>query len=74
MFGPALIFRGAKERLSSILMTALTTGLAIVPLVVLGAVPGNEIEYPMAVVIIGGLIASTLLKFVRFALAVFPVW
>lgn len=61
-FGPNLILRGARERLSPILMTALTTGLAIVPLVVLGAVPGNEIEHPMAVVIIGGLITATLLN------------
>ncbi len=61
-FGPDLILRGARERLSPILMTALTTGLAIVPLVVLGSVPGNEIEHPMAVVIIGGIVTSTLLN------------
>jgi CzcA family heavy metal efflux pump len=61
-FGPGLVLRGARERLSPILMTVLTTGLAIVPLVYLGQVPGNEIEHPMAVVIIGGLITSTLLN------------
>jgi Cu/Ag efflux pump CusA len=61
-FGPALILRGAKERLRPILMTALTTGLAISPLVVLGRIPGHEIEHPMAVVILGGLVTSTLLN------------
>ena len=43
-------------------MTALTTGLAISPLVVLGRIPGHEIEHPMAVVILGGLVTSTLLN------------
>jgi len=43
-------------------MTALTAGLAIVPLVIYGDLPGHEIEYPMAVVILGGLITSTLLS------------
>jgi CzcA family heavy metal efflux pump len=61
-FGPALIVRGAKERLAPILMTALTTGLALVPLVIAGDIPGQEIEYPMAIVILGGLITSTLLN------------
>ncbi|MCG5480235.1 efflux RND transporter permease subunit [Sinorhizobium alkalisoli] len=61
-FGPGLVLRGASERLSPILMTVLTTGLAIIPLVYLGQVPGNEIEHPMAVVIIGGLVTSTLLN------------
>ena len=49
------------ERLAPILMTAATTALAIVPLVVAGNLPGHEIEHPMAVVIMGGLISSTLL-------------
>jgi len=61
-FGPALVLRGARERLSPILMTSLATGLAVVPLVVLGNRPGHEIEYPLAVVIIGGLVTSTLLN------------
>jgi CzcA family heavy metal efflux pump len=61
-FGPALVLRGAKERLSPILMTSLATGLALVPLVVAGAIPGNEIEHPMAVVILGGLVTSTMLN------------
>jgi len=61
-FGPELILRGAKERLSPILMTALATALAIVPLVYAGSIPGNEIEHPMAVVILGGIVTSTLLN------------
>jgi CzcA family heavy metal efflux pump len=61
-FGPKLVLRGAQERLAPILMTATTTGLALVPLVIAGAIPGNEIEHPMAVVILGGLITSTLLN------------
>jgi CzcA family heavy metal efflux pump len=58
-FGPALVLRGAKERLSPIMMTALATGLAVIPLVIAGQLPGHEIEHPMAVVIVGGLITST---------------
>src|SRR5206468_12533393 len=61
-FGPQLVLRGAKERLSPILMTATATGLALLPLVISGDKPGQEIEHPMAVVIIGGLITSTLLN------------
>jgi len=61
-FGPALVLRGAKERLAPILMTALATGLALVPLVVAGDIPGAEIEHPMAIVILGGLVTSTLLN------------
>jgi Cu/Ag efflux pump CusA len=59
MFGPELVLRGARERLSPIMMTALATGLALVPLVVAGTIPGHEIEHPMAIVILGGLITST---------------
>src|SRR4051794_24023215 len=61
-FGVNLVLRGAEERLTPILMTALATGLALVPLVVSGNLPGHEIEYPMAVVILGGLATSTLLN------------
>jgi Cu/Ag efflux pump CusA len=61
-FGPALVVRGALDRLSPILMTTLATALALVPLVVLGSRPGHEIEHPMAVVIVGGLVTSTLLN------------
>jgi CzcA family heavy metal efflux pump len=61
-FGAALVLRGSRERLAPILMTALATGLALVPLVISGEIPGAEIEYPMAIVILGGLATSTLLN------------
>jgi Cu/Ag efflux pump CusA len=61
-FGLPLVLRGSAERLAPILMTALATGLALVPLIVRGNLPGHEIEYPMAVVILGGLVTSTLLN------------
>jgi len=60
-FGLGLVLRGASERLSPILMTTLCTGLALLPLIVPGSIPGHEIEHPMAVVILGGLVTSTLL-------------
>ena len=49
-FGPELVIRGAEERLAPILMTALATGLALVPIVIGGSRSGQEIEHPMAVV------------------------
>ncbi|MGQ0670583.1 MAG: efflux RND transporter permease subunit [Actinomycetota bacterium] len=61
-FGPGLIIRGARERVVPIMMTVFTTGLALVPLVVAGAIPGNEVEHPMAIVILGGLVTATLLN------------
>jgi multidrug efflux pump subunit AcrB len=61
-FGPALVLRGASERLVPILMTALATGLSLLPLVLRGNAPGYEIEHPMAVVILGGVVGSTLLN------------
>jgi CzcA family heavy metal efflux pump len=61
-FGLGLVLRGASERLSPILMTTLCTGLALLPLVVRGSIPGHEIEHPMAVVILGGLVTSTMLS------------
>ncbi|MDH3306578.1 MAG: efflux RND transporter permease subunit, partial [Acidimicrobiia bacterium] len=61
-FGPHLALRGAMERLIPILMTALSTGLALIPLVIAGDIAGHEIEHPMAVVIMGGLVTSTLLN------------
>ncbi len=61
-FGPQLIIRGAAERLVPILMTALCAGLALLPLVVAGNAPGHEIEHPMAIVILGGLVSSTALN------------
>ena len=79
-FGPGLVLRGAQERLSPILMTTLATGLALMPLVVTGDVPGHEIEHPLAVVVVGGLVTSTLLNlfvlpslYLRFARSAEPV-
>ena len=57
-----LVLRGSVERLSPILMTAATTALAILPLIISGNLPGYEIEHPMAIVIMGGLLSSTLLS------------
>ena len=54
--------RGASERLAPILMTALVTGLALLPLAIGSGDPGREIEGPMATVILGGLVTSTLLN------------
>jgi len=56
------IITGSKDRLSPILMTALTAGLALIPLAIAGDLPGNEIQSPMAKVILGGLLTSTLLN------------
>lgn len=56
------IIQGSKDRLSPILMTALTAGLALIPLAIGGDLPGNEIQSPMAKVILGGLFTSTLLN------------
>lgn len=56
------IMQGSKDRLSPILMTALTAGLALIPLAIAGDLPGNEIQSPMAKVILGGLLSSTLLN------------
>ncbi|MBW6482685.1 MAG: CusA/CzcA family heavy metal efflux RND transporter [Vicingaceae bacterium] len=56
------IIQGSKDRLSPILMTALTAGLALIPLAIAGDLPGNEIQSPMAKVILGGLLTSTLLN------------
>jgi len=61
-FGPELVKRGAEERLAPILMTALATALALVPIAVSGQRPGHEIEHPLAVVILGGLVTSTVLN------------
>jgi Cu/Ag efflux pump CusA len=61
-FGPELVIRGARERISPIMMTALTTGLALIPLAIAGSIPGHEIEHPMSIVILGGLLTSTVLN------------
>ena len=56
------VIRGSLDRLNPILMTSLTSALALIPLAMGGDVPGNEIQSPMAQVILGGLISSTLLN------------
>lgn len=56
------IIQGSLDRLNPILMTALTSALALIPLAVGGDLPGNEIQSPMAQVILGGLLSSTLLN------------
>jgi Cu/Ag efflux pump CusA len=59
-FGSKLILHGATQRLKPIMMTALTTGLFLLPTVVFGNIAGNEIVQPMSIVILGGLITSSL--------------
>jgi CzcA family heavy metal efflux pump len=68
-FGMDLVVRGALERLVPVLMTALTSSLAVIPLMLDAGAPGKEILYPLAVVIFSGLIGSTLL-----ALILMPVY
>jgi Cu/Ag efflux pump CusA len=63
-FGRELVIRGAMERLAPILMTALTAGLGLLPLALSVGRPGRELEQPMAVVIIGGLLTSTFLNMI----------
>ncbi len=58
----AVILRGSVDRLNPIVMTALTSALALLPIVVRGDLPGNEIQAPLALVILGGLVSSTLLN------------
>jgi Cu/Ag efflux pump CusA len=61
-FGAELVARGARDRLSPTLMTALATILALLPFVLFGNIPGHEIVRPMAIVAIGGLVTSTWLN------------
>jgi Cu/Ag efflux pump CusA len=60
-FTKAMVIRGTKERLVPVLMTALAAGIGLIPLVLAADQPGKEILHPVAVVIVGGLITSTLL-------------
>ncbi len=62
-FTPSMIVRAGLERLAPVLMTALTSGIGLLPLVLAGDQPGREILYPVATVILGGLVSSTLLDF-----------
>ena len=62
-FSQAMIVRGSLERLAPVLMTALTAGIGLIPLVIGGQEPGREILYPVATVILGGLMTSTLCEF-----------
>ncbi len=56
------IYRGSTDRLNPIIMTALSSALALIPLALRGGEPGNEIQSPLAIVILGGLLTSTLLN------------
>ena len=62
-FTPQMVERAGRERVAPMLMTALTAGIALVPLVMAAGEPGKELLYPVATVILGGLISSTLLDF-----------
>ncbi len=78
-FGPALVLRGSRERFVPIVMTAVTAGLALLPLALSGDAAGQEIVQPMALVILGGLVTSTLVNlfvvpnlYLRFGLVAAP--
>ncbi len=60
-FGPELVMRGSLERLTPVLMTALSAGVALVPLMIDAGAPGKEILHPVAITIFGGLVSATLL-------------
>jgi HME family heavy-metal exporter len=73
----AMLIRAGKERLAPVLMTALTSGIGLIPLALAAGQPGKEILYPVATVMIGGLLTSTLLEFLvrpaLFSLAGLPI-
>ncbi len=62
-FTKEMIIRAGLERLAPVLMTALTAGIALIPLVLAAGEPGKEILYPVATVILGGVVSSTMLDF-----------
>lgn len=62
-FGRDMVVRGSQERVAPVLMTTLTAGLALIPLVLASGQPGKEILYPVALVVLGGLLTSTFLDF-----------
>lgn len=62
-FGPELVVRGSQERVAPVAMTALTSALALLPLALAQGEPGKEILHPVALVVLGGLVTSTLLDF-----------
>jgi Cu/Ag efflux pump CusA len=66
-FGPELVLRGTRDRAARILMTAIVTALAVLPFLIFGKLPGHEILRPMAVVILGGVVTSTV-----YALCIVP--
>ena len=61
-FGPGWCCAARWNGISPIMMTTLTTLVALMPLIVAGSIPGHEVEHPMAIVILGGMITSTLLN------------
>jgi CzcA family heavy metal efflux pump len=63
-FTAAMVLRGSLERLAPVLMTALTAGIGLVPLVIGGHQPGKEILYPVATVILGGLVTCTICEYI----------
>jgi HME family heavy-metal exporter len=62
-FTKEMIVRAGLERIAPVLMTALTAGIALIPLVLAAGEPGKEILYPVATVILGGVVSSTMLDF-----------
>jgi len=61
-FGSAMVLRGSRERVAPTVMTTVTTALALLPFLWLGNAPGLEIVYPMSIIVVGGLLVSTVLN------------
>ena len=73
-FGSGLVLRGALERLSPILMTTLAAGVTVLPALILGDVPGLEIVRPMAIVVLGGLVTSSVLDLLLMPALFLSLW